>query len=118
MHVLIVEDYGHAALLMAGLCELAGAKTEIAGAMQEAKGKFAEQRRYDLIFLDLQLPDSSPIESLQELPELKSNARVVVVTGYDSPELRTAAGSADGYLLKDDPDFANKVMAQLAALRK
>ncbi len=117
MTVLIVEDYGHEALLLESLCASVGATTEIASTMRQAM-ETVVAKIFDLIFLDLNLTDSSPKETIESVPQLKQHAKVVIVTGYATEELRQKSALADGFLSKSDPDYADKVMAQLAALRK
>jgi CheY-like chemotaxis protein len=116
MKALIVEDFGYEALLLESLCASAGAQTKIASTMQDARRFISGPDSFDIIFLDLGLTDSSPKESVEAVPDLKKYARVVIVTGYDNPELRESAKEADGFLSKNDPDYADRVMAQLKRL--
>ncbi len=59
---------------------------------------------FDIIFLDLSLPDKSGSELVQEVLKLASNIPVVVLTGYSdfSFAMKAIALGASDYLLKDE----------------
>lgn len=115
-HILIIEDNGPSAFLLASLCESVGRVVEIAYTMADAWKRIRGRFRYDLIFLDLALTDSSPQDSLDLIPELKRMARLVIVTGYaEDDTVIKHAKEADGFLSKNDPEFADQVMRQLEA---
>lgn len=59
---------------------------------------------YDIIFLDLSLPDKSGTELVEEVLKIAKNIPVVVLTGYTdfSFALKAIALGASDYLLKDE----------------
>ncbi len=116
MNILIVEDYSPAAFLLEALCQGAGRLVEIAYTMQAARDKLWGKTKFHLVFLDLTLADSSPEDSIDYVKILKQKAKVVIVTGNENPALRKAAidQGADGYLEKNNPNFADDVLAQLS----
>jgi PAS domain S-box-containing protein len=59
---------------------------------------------YDIIFLDLSLPDKSGTELVEEVLKIAKNVPVVVLTGYTdfSFALKAIALGASDYLLKDE----------------
>jgi signal transduction histidine kinase len=61
------------------------------------------QRRFNVVLLDLSLPDSTGIETLQEYRAAVPHIPVVVLTGLDDEELalRALAEGAQDYLVKD-----------------
>ena len=65
-----------------------------------------ESTAYDLIFLDLGLPDSSGIETLERVDPVVRATPIVVLTGLDDSETAMAAiqQGAQDYLPKDDID--------------
>ncbi len=113
MKILIIEDSSPSAYLLASMCESVGREVDIACTMAEGWKRLKSGDKYDVVFLDLGLTDSMPHESLAIVPEMRQYARVVIVTGYMNPEYRTLAVLADAFFLKDDPDFADKVLAQI-----
>jgi DNA-binding response OmpR family regulator len=70
--------------------------------------KAAQSGVYDLILLDIMLPDKQGTEILQSLrgdgKDLVPNARVLVLTNYDQDDESKLAmqSKADGYLIKAD----------------
>ncbi len=59
----------------------------------------------DLFLLDLQLPDGSGITAIPELLHRRPGIRVIVLTMFEEPRLRSEAieAGASRYLLKDSP---------------
>jgi len=77
---------------------------EIAGATGSAEDALAmaAQGRPDVILLDLELPGMSGIEAIPRLAATVPDARVLVLTAYDTDErvLGAVQAGARGYLLK------------------
>src|SRR5208337_21656 len=61
-----------------------------------------KERSYDLILLDLGLPDIHGLEVLANLRQIRSDLRVIVITADDTPEslLRAIRENAYDYLRK------------------
>ncbi len=64
----------------------------------------AQQTDFDVVLLDLSLPDSTGLATLHTFHEQCADAPVVVLTGYDDEEWGVGAvqGGAQDYLVKDD----------------
>ena len=62
-----------------------------------------DQNRFDVILLDLSLPDSRGIDSLRSVMKVASEAVIIVLTGADEEELSLEAlqVGAQDYLNKD-----------------
>ncbi|WP_210725952.1 sigma-54-dependent transcriptional regulator [Modicisalibacter radicis] len=86
LRVLIVEDTVSLALTYAGQLEKAGCTAEIAGSGEEARQYFFADPHasFDVILLDLNLPDGDGLELLQNTPEFTANTSVVVITADGS----------------------------------
>lgn len=71
---------------------------------KELKDVEHKKLKYDIIFLDLSLPDKSGTELVEEVLEISKNIPVVVLTGYSdfSFALKAIALGASDYLLKDE----------------
>ena len=85
----------------------------------------ASIRVYDLILLDIMLPEQTGIEVLNSLRnspkgDLISKSRVIVLTNYDQDEESREAmeAEADGYLIKADitPRKLLDIISQMAAV--
>lgn len=115
MNILIIEDQSPEAYLLASLCEGNSRRVEMAATIPEAWERLSDEE-FDIVFLDLTLPRSNAFETLDEVPAIKRKSRCVIVTGNQNPALlqRATELGADAYLMKHDPDFADKVLAQLS----
>lgn len=65
--------------------------------------EFCKNCRFDLILLDLGLPDSDGLETVTEFHKAEPNIPIVVLTGSDDDELalQALAEGAQDYLVKD-----------------
>ena len=71
---------------MASLEMLINPKSELSGARTEAIS-YAEKQKFDLVFLDLQLPDIPGDEVYQRLKEIHPDLPIVIITGYPDSEI-------------------------------
>ncbi|WP_026046711.1 response regulator [Sphingomonas sp. PAMC 26621] len=104
--VLIADDHPMcaAALGMATEQVVPGADTVKVGTIAEAVAA-AEQRRFDLILLDLMLPDVQGFAGLLMLRRLQPRATIAIVSSTDEPVVmrRAAREGASGYIPKSAP---------------
>jgi DNA-binding NarL/FixJ family response regulator len=118
--VLLVEDNpGDARLLVEALREAAGAHVELTNVTRLAEGiRAVEGAHFDLVLLDLFLPDSAGIETFttfrRQVPELPC----VVLTGLSDERIGLAAVSAGArdVLVKGRVSFEGMVDAIARAL--
>ncbi len=103
--VLLVEDDAVDRRLVERLLAKCSQPVEFAvesvGRMSAA-AESLDSREYDLVLLDLGLPDSSGIETVQKINEVNPRTPVVVLTGSDDEEtglLAIKSGATD-YLMK------------------
>jgi len=103
-NILIIEDFGEIRQWMVGLLREAFGKVKVAEAPTIAQAyKLLDAIQFDLIVIDLNLPDGSGIDILQRIKELGSTALCVIATAYNDDEhiLTALNAGADGYLIKD-----------------
>jgi len=50
-----------------------------------------EQEAFDLILLDLKMPDMDGIDVLKEIMRVRPGAKVIIVSGYSTPETAAEA---------------------------
>lgn len=115
LNVLIVDDDEPWANVAAALLRPVARRVRIAGTYADALKTIRAPNGFDVVMLDLTLPDSSPGESLARIPAiLETGRQVVVMTGQEVDEhlVLTAkrAGAVD-VLYKADMNFANKLRA-------
>lgn len=110
MRVLLVEDdlvdaqhvrrvLGHSSSLQVEIC--------VASSVRDAIAQL-EEAAFDVLLVDLNLPDSRGIETVKRLVEHCSEAAVIVLTGTDDEALgaEAIAAGAQDYLCKDQVEAA------------
>ncbi len=113
MNVLVVDDNAPIALLIAATLRGIATRIEVAVTFAAAK-EWLQRDRFDLVLLDIGLPDSFPESTLDRLDELKSSStKVVIVTGMWPPntKLTPETIAVDGVLFKGDALFREKLQA-------
>lgn len=116
-NILIVDDAEFSrgvmkqALLNAGFDNILEATTA-----EEARSILA-QGKIDLTILDIMLPDSNDLKLLHELLAIKKDARIVVISAINKPEITREAllTGARGFITKpfNESDFLCKVRMAL-----
>lgn len=106
LHILLVEDDPLAAKLVRLILSKGRgleARTTHVTTMASAKSEL-EQHGFDVILLDLNLPDSTTEETLNHCVELAEYHPVIVLTGNDSEEVgvRAVQLGAQDYLVKGE----------------
>ena len=121
MRLLVVEDDQ---LLSSTLCyNLSAAGYTVDAAMTKSSAAaFCEAQDYDLIVLDVNLPDGSGFDLCEKIKEHSPDTAVVFLTANDmeSDMLRGFELGADDYVTKPFPIsvFRKKVSALLARIQK
>lgn len=104
MRVLIIEDHPADRQLIRALLRTALDPVDIveAGSLREASARLATGG-LDLVLLDLNLPDSTDIETVRRVVHAAPDLPVVVLTGEDDEKrgLEAIAHGAQDYLAKD-----------------
>lgn len=104
MKILLVEDNpGDVRLLQEFLWDVTSVKLDLKQAQQlEEALHFLEQERFDVILLDLLLPDSEGLETFIKIHHQAPAIPIIVLTGFDDDTLATRAmqEGAQDYLVK------------------
>ena len=116
--VLTVDDSRAVRIFLSEVLTSHGAWVEEAATGEEALRRCGEGDRFDLILLDLHLPDTDGIEVLRRIREDDDETPVVMLTGAGGINSATAAvrQGADGYIEKQHLDIASDEGAFLYAL--
>ena len=122
--ILIVDDDRASRYILAGLLEAAGHVVDQAADGQEAMGRL-DAGAYDIVLLDVGLPDISGLDVLAYARDAASPPIAIMMTADDTPETMLAAirEQAYRYILKPimpdtiveviDPAIANRSSAAL-----
>src|SRR5262245_47681519 len=103
IRVLIVDDHP---VVRMGLVAMVNGEADMVVAAEAATGGEAlaafERDRPDVTIMDLELPDKNGAQVIKEMLALDAQARVLVLTTYDSEEdvFRAIQAGARGFLLK------------------
>jgi DNA-binding response OmpR family regulator len=99
--ILVVDDEENLRRTLALILQRAGYTVETAGSVGEARGCL-DAAAYDLVFLDLKLPDASGLSLLPEMRSQYPNMPVLILTAHDKlgVALEAVRGGARDYLLK------------------
>lgn len=122
--VLVVEDEpGDARLIQRSLSRSSPELFSVSWAKTLAEGlRFLAGQEFDLVLLDLSLPDSCGFDTLQATCQAAGDTPVVVLTVRDDPgfALKTLDAGAQDYLIKgefDDKLLARSLLYALARSR-
>jgi CheY-like chemotaxis protein len=85
LHVLIVDDDSDLRDTLADTFELRGHHVTSASSGEECV-RLALSQEFDLILLDVKLPGISGVQALSQIRRQKSDARVIIMTGYARDE--------------------------------
>jgi len=102
--VLILDDDAQYGSMLAEHIQRAGHGVSLAHTLGEGRSK-AEAHSYDIVFLDIRLPDGSGLDLLPELRTRDRTPEVIIVTGFgdaESAELAIQYGAWD-YVQKRSP---------------
>jgi len=115
--VLVVDDTKNIRTLLSKCLELEGYQVETAADGKEAIGKIMAET-YDLIFLDIKMPQFSGTEVLKKIRENGINTPVIIITAYATIKnaVECTKMGAVAYLQK--PFTAEKVKKTLEEMKK
>lgn len=103
MRVLIVDDnQGMRLLIRRSFSDAPAEFVECAGGAQAVEE--CSTTRPDLILMDIMMPDVDGLEATRCITRMFPGVRIVILTDYDDPGLRSEAqrAGASDYFLKED----------------
>jgi two-component system response regulator HydG len=120
IRILVVDDELIVRESLIGWLKKGGFDVDGASSGTEALKRFKE-KDYDLIFLDIKMPDMSGIDVLKSIKELSPHTLVVMITAYGSVETAVEAmklGASD-YLMKPfEPEHLVLLVEKLVQQKK
>ncbi len=90
--VLVVDDEVEICLLLSGMLKNKGMQVSCAHSLEEARG-FLKRDQFDLLFLDLNLPDGLGFHLLDDAVSDQGRIKFVIISAYDGNSERKRAES-------------------------
>ena len=116
--VLVVDDDQVICGLFTHVIEMLGHRVNCAYTLKAALNE-ASSGPYDLVFLDINMPDGSGLDWIQKFKQTPSTPEVIIITGLgglDAPEIAIRNGARD-YIEKSS-SIKEITLALLRALRE
>lgn len=104
IHILLVDDH---TLIREGLKQILSEQTDLVITAEASSGQQALEvvanQNFDIVLLDIGLPDQNGIEVLKEIKQTKPNLPVLILTMYSEEQyaIRLLKMGAAGYLSKE-----------------
>ncbi|MFH1093535.1 MAG: ATP-binding protein [Candidatus Omnitrophota bacterium] len=120
--VLLIEDEPEVAALMSAMLKKArNIQCEVVIAGQLTSGiDLLNEKKFNVILLDLSLPDSSGLETLRGVYSRAAGTPIIVLTGLDDEEIATQAvrEGAQDYIVKGSTDVNGMVRSVIYAIER
>jgi DNA-binding response OmpR family regulator len=102
--VMIVEDHSaFAQALELVLGQVDGTEVVLARTLEEGRATIRGGERFDLIMLDLTLPDGEGTELIPEIRERRPKTPVAVLSARDDVDAAASKAGADAAISKETP---------------
>lgn len=117
-NVLLVDDHS---IVRQGLKNLIALEADLAVTGEAASGveaiKMVRANQYDIVVLDISMPDKNGVDTLHDLKHVAPNLPVLILSGYGEAQyaLNLIRNGCKGYLSKDaDSDEIIKAIRTIA----
>ncbi len=94
--ILVVDDQFGDRETLTGILESKGYRVATAGDGSEAL-RMVKEKHYDIIFLDIRLPDMDGVATFEQVKDIDPEAVVIMMTGYSEEELVKKAVGGGAY---------------------
>ncbi len=108
--ILVVDDQVTDRETLKAVLEEKGYKVATAADGKEAIA-MVKQKHYNVIFLDVRLPDMSGVETFEEVKKIDPDVAVIMMTGYSEEELMRKAIAEGAYTCIYKPFDLDKLIA-------
>jgi len=103
--ILIVDDDEVFCTQLSLYVKRIGPECDTAGTLHAGLSK-AGERDYDIVFLDMMLPDANGLDGIAHFRETSSQPEIIIITGQGDPDGATAAvKNGAWYFLEKPPSF-------------
>lgn len=111
--ILVVDDEEKIRESLRGLLEDNGYKVKSAGSGAECL-QLMSSKRFDLVILDIIMPDMNGIEALRKIKELYKDAEVIIISAYADKEKAITTFRLGAYDIIEKPFEAKELMNTVA----
>ena len=115
-HILIVDDEKEICFLLAAFLKQMGYAADYAHSLEEGSAKLSDNNGFDIVFLDLNLPDGLGYKIIPEIKQLNRNTKIVMISAHDGilHRIKSETNGIDRYISKPfSRDHIATVLAQL-----
>src|SRR5688572_6968426 len=88
--VLIIDDEIDICVLLSGILKIIGMKATFSTTLHEGIQQLSRDN-YELVFLDINLPDGSGMDTLPRIKNLNPGLNVIMISAYDGETERRQA---------------------------
>jgi len=90
LKALIIDDEIDICVLLSGILKQIGINTSFAVSLNEGR-KFLDEKAYEILFLDNNLPDGSGLEHLPRINQEYPGMKIIMISAYDGDKERESA---------------------------
>lgn len=119
--VLVIDDEQHVGEVIAGMLTHLGYVPSTVQSGFEAVSKYLDGERFDVLVLDMNMPEMGGRETFYRIKDIDPDVRVVVSTGYSNTSIEGTPleDAIDGFLQKPyQMEELSKTMREVLARRK
>lgn len=115
MNVLLIEDDAPLAHTLAALLRPLAKKIIVSGTLERARHELDKPNGFDVVFIDINLPDSDAATTTQIIDQIKRTGRraVMITASHSDMDKYAEICGADACFYKWDVDFVEKLVKQL-----
>ncbi len=113
--ILVVDDYSSDRNTLTAILTDKGYKVAEAVDGLEAI-QMVEHRRYDIILMDINLPDKDGIATFEEIRAIRPDARAIFITGLEVEESVRKALASDALAIAYKPFDVERILAMVKEL--
>ncbi len=117
LSILVVDDEKNITDLLKDILEDEGYHVEVAFSLSEAKEKIKE-RDFDIIFLDVWLPDGEGIDLIKSVKEQNSLAKIIMISGHANIPIAVKALKEGAYDFLEKPISIDSIFAVIQKAQK
>ena len=110
--ILVVDDDRNLSKILVNVLDYEGYASEFVSSGQAALDRVAAET-FDLVILDLSLPDKSGLEVLQSIRQIRSQVQVVMISGHGSIETALEATRIGAYDFLEKPLDSDRILVTI-----